>query len=169
MSFVYDLSKILNINEKSLINSLKSFKGLPHRHEIFYKKNNKIFINDSKATSFEASKFAIKSNKNIFWIVGGLPKIGDRFQLEEIKKNIIKVYIIGKYMKNFKNYLKGSVNLQLCTTLRNAIIAIFKDTRNIRDKKITILLSPASASYDQFKNFEERGNSFKNLILKKFK
>ena len=85
MSFVYDLSKILKINEKSLINSLKSFKGLPHRHEIFYKKNNKIFINDSKATSFEASKFAIKSNKNIFWIVGGLPKIGDRFQLEEIK------------------------------------------------------------------------------------
>ena len=169
MSFVYDLSKILKINEKSLINSLKSFKGLPHRHEIFYKKNNKIFINDSKATSFEASKFAIKSNKNIFWIVGGLPKIGDRFQLEEIKKNIIKAYIIGKHMKNFKKYLKGSVNLQLCTTLKNAIIAIFKDTRNIRDKKITILLSPASASYDQFKNFEERGNSFKNLIIKKFK
>ena len=169
MSFVYDLSKILKINEKSLINSLKSFKGLPHRHEIFYKKNNKIFINDSKATSFEASKFAIKSNKNIFWIVGGLPKIGDRFQLEEIKKNIIKSYIIGKHMKNFKKYLKGSVNLQLCTTLKNAIIAIFKDTRNIRDKKITILLSPASASYDQFKNFEERGNSFKNLIIKKFK
>ena len=72
-------------------------------------------------------------------------------------------------MKNFKKYLKGSVNLQLCTTLKNAIIAIFKDTRNIRDKKITILLSPASASYDQFKNFEERGNSFKNLIIKKFK
>ena len=59
MSFVYHLSKILKINEKSLINSLKSFKGLPHRHEIFCKRNNKIFINDSKATSFEASKFAL--------------------------------------------------------------------------------------------------------------
>ena len=97
MSFVYDLSKILKINEKSLIDSLKSFKGLSHRHEIFYKKNNKIFINDSKSTSFEASKYAIKNNKNIFWIVGGLPKAGDKFQLGKIKKNIIKTYIIGKH------------------------------------------------------------------------
>ena len=169
MSFVYDLSKILKINEKSLIDSLKSFKGLSHRHEIFYKKNNKIFINDSKATSFEASKYAIKNNKNIFWIVGGLPKAGDKFQLGKIKKNIIKTYIIGKHMKNFQKYLKKSVKLQLCANLKNAIITIFKDTKNIRNRKITILLSPASASYDQYKNFEERGNYFKSLIIKKFK
>ena len=169
MSFVYYLSKILKINEKSLINSLKSFKGLPHRHEIFCKRNNKIFINDSKATSFEASKFALKSNKNIFWIVGGLPKTGDRFQLKEIKKNIVKAYIIGKHMKNFKRYLKGKINFRLCGTLKNAVIQVFKDSRNITNKKITILLSPASASYDQFKNFENRGNYFKNLIIKKFK
>ena len=168
MSFVYALSKVLKINEKSLINSLKSFKGLPHRQEIFYKKNNKIFINDSKATSFEASKYAIKNNKNIFWIVGGLPKIGDRLQLKAIKKNIIKTYVIGKYMKNFKNHLNGKVTIRLCKTLNNAIISIFKDTKNITNKKITILLSPAAASYDQFKNFEERGNLFKKLVKKKF-
>ena len=65
---------------------MNSFKGLPHRHEIFLKKGNKIFINDSKATSFEASKFALKSNKNIFWIVGGMPKIGDKFKLTKFKK-----------------------------------------------------------------------------------
>ena len=169
MSFVYALSKILKISEKSLINSLKSFKGLPHRHEIFYKEKNKIFINDSKATSFEASKFALKNNKNIFWIVGGLPKKGDQFQLGNLKKNIIKTYIVGKHMKNFKEHLKGKVDLQLCKTLKNAIISIFKDTINIKDEKITVLLSPASASYDQFKNFEEKGNYFKNLIIKKFK
>ena len=169
MSFIYALSKILKIKEKSLIKSLKSFKGLPHRYETFYKKNNKIFINDSKATSFEASKFALKCNKNIFWIVGGLPKFGDKFQLGKIKKNIIKTYIIGRHMKNFKSYLKGKVNIELCATLKNAVISIFKDTKNIVNKKIIILLSPASASYDQFKNFEERGNHFKKLILKKFK
>ena len=169
MSFIYALSRILKIREKSFINSLKSFKGLPHRYEVFYKKNNKIFINDSKATSFEASKFALKSNKNIFWIVGGLPKTGDRFQLKEIKKNIVKAYIIGKHMKNFKRYLKGKINFRLCGTLKNAVIQVFKDSRNITNKKITILLSPASASYDQFKNFENRGNYFKNLIIKKFK
>ena len=168
MSFVYALSKVLKINEKSLINSLKSFKGLPHRQEIFYKKNNKTFINDSKATSFEASKLALKSNKNIFWIVGGFPKIGDKFHLKSIKKDIIKTYVIGKYMKNFKNHLTGKVNVQLCKTLNNAIISIFKDTKNITNKKITILLSPAAASYDQFKNFEERGNLFKKLVKEKF-
>lgn len=169
MSFVYALSKILKISEKSLINSLRSFKGLPHRHEIFYKKKNKIFINDSKATSFEASKFALKNNKNIFWIVGGLPKKGDQFQLGNLKKNIIKTYIVGKHMKNFKQHLKGKVDLLLCKNLKNAVISIFKDTINIKDEKIAILLSPASASYDQFKNFEERGNYFKNLVIKKFK
>ena len=169
MSFVYALSKILKIKEKSLINSLKSFKGLPHRQEIFYKKNNKIFVNDSKATSFEASKFALKNNKNIFWVVGGFPKKRDKFQLEGLKKNIIKTYIIGKSMKIFKKHLKGKVDLQLCKTIKNAIISIFKDTKYITDKRITILLSPASASYDQFKNFEERGNYFKKLIIKKFK
>jgi len=164
MSFVYALSKILKIKEKNFIKSLKSFKGLAHRHEIFYKKNNKIFVNDSKATSFEASRFALKNNKNIFWIVGGLPKMGDRFQLGEVRKNIIKAYIIGKYMKNFTRYLKGKVDFQLCKTLENAIISIFKDTKKITDKKITVLLSPASASYDQFRNFENRGNQFKKLV-----
>ena len=63
-------------------------KGLPHRYEIFLKKNNKTFINDSKATTFQASKFALGSNKNIFWIVGGIPKLGDRFNLGKLKNNI---------------------------------------------------------------------------------
>ena len=164
LSFVYALSKILKIKDGSLINSLKSFKGLPHRHEVFYKKNNKIFINDSKATSFEASQLALKNNKNIFWILGGLPKVGDRFQLGELKKNITKAYIVGKHKKNFKKYLKGKVNFQLCNTLKNAVISIFRDVKNIKDRKITVLLSPASASYDQYKNFEERGNQFKKLV-----
>ena len=168
MSFVYAISKVLKISDKSFINSLKSFKGLAHRHEIFYKKNNKIFINDSKATSFGACKFALKNNKNIFWIVGGLPKIGDRYQLGNIKKNIIKAYIVGNHMKNFQKYLEGKIDFQLCKTLKNAVISILNDTQKIKNKKITILLSPASASYDQFKNFEDRGNNFKHLIKNKF-
>tara|TARA_B100000029_G_scaffold270934_1_gene266093 strand:+ start:827 stop:2128 length:1302 start_codon:yes stop_codon:yes gene_type:complete len=164
MNFVFAMSKLLKINEKSFIKSLKSFKGLSHRYEIFLKKNNKIFINDSKATSFQASKFALGSNKNIFWIVGGMPKLGDKLKLGKLKNNISNSYIIGNYMKNFKRQLNGKVDFKLSRTLNNAIISIFKDTKNITDKKITILLSPASASYDQFKNFEERGNQFKKLI-----
>ena len=164
MSFVFALSKVLKISEKSFIRSLRSFRGLPHRHEIFLKKNNKIFINDSKATSFQASKFALQSNKNIFWIVGGMPKLRDKFKLGKLKNTVVKSYIIGNYMGVFKGQLNGKVDFQLSRTLNNAIISIFKDIKNIADKKITILLSPASASYDQFKNFEERGNEFKRLI-----
>ena len=74
MSFVFKLSKILKISEKSFLKSLNSFIGLPHRYEIFLKKKNFFFINDSKATSFQATKYALESTKNIFWIVGGLPK-----------------------------------------------------------------------------------------------
>ena len=166
MSFVQAISKTFKISDKSLIKSLRTFKGLPHRHEIIYEKNNKTFINDSKATSFEASKFALKGNKNIYWILGGLPKKGDKFYLKEISKNIIKAYIIGKNTKFFKRYLNGNINFEVSSNMKNAVISIFKDIKKIKDKNLNILLSPASASYDQYKNFEERGNQFKKLILK---
>ncbi len=164
MSFVHAISKKLGIRDKYFVNSLKTFKGLPHRYEIFFKKNNKTFINDSKATSFQASKFALEGNKNIFWIVGGVPKIRDKFKLDKIKQNIIKTYIIGNHMKTFRTHLMGEVKFELSRTIKNAIISISRDIKNIVNKKITVLLSPASASYDQFKNFEDRGNKFKKLV-----
>ena len=164
MSFIYSLSKIYNIKEKSLLRSLTSFKGLPHRQEIFYEKKNLVFINDSKATSFDSTKFALKNRKNIFWITGGLPKKGDKLTLGNLKNNITKTYIIGKHMKFFQKQLKGKTELKLCKNLEKAIITIFKDIKKIKGKeKITVLLSPASASYDQYKNFEIRGNEFKKL------
>ena len=164
MSFVYTLSKILKINKKSFVKSLNSFKGLSHRYETFFKKDNKIFINDSKATSFQACRFALASNDNILWIVGGMPKIGDKFNLIKLKKNILKSYIIGKYMKNFQKQIKGNVDFELSGTLKKAVISIFKKIKKLSHRKVTILLSPAAASYDQFKNFEERGDEFKKLV-----
>ena len=74
MSYVYIFSKLLKISEKAFIKSMNSFVGLPHRYEIFLKKKNITFINDSKATTFEATKQALSSSKNIYWILGGLPK-----------------------------------------------------------------------------------------------
>ena len=165
MSFVYALSKIFNIREKNFLKTLISFKGLPHRQELFYKKKNILFINDSKATSFDSTKFALKNKKNIFWITGGLPKKGDKIKLGTLKKNIFKTYIIGKHMKFFQKQLNGKVNIKLCKNLKKAIVVIFQDIKKIKmNEKITILLSPASASYDQYKNFEIRGDEFKKLV-----
>ena len=163
MMFVLSLSKLFGINDKSFIKSLESFVGLPHRHEIFLKKGNCIFINDSKATSFHASKFALKSSKDIFWIVGGLPKKNDKFNINNVRKNIIRSYIIGKNTNYFKKQLQNKVSFYISKNLKNSVIKILKDINSFKRKNNTILLSPASASFDQYLNFEERGNTFKKL------
>ena len=163
MSFVLALTKLLRISEKSFLRSLTTFVGLPHRYEIFLKRKNCVFINDSKATSFEASKFALKNSKNIYWIVGGLPKKGDSFILKNIKKNIIKSYIIGKNTIFFKNQINKHIDYFIAKNLKNAIVKVFKDIKLYKKKNNSILLSPASASFDQYVNFEKRGNEFKKL------
>ena len=165
MSFVYKFSKILKIKNKAFLKSFRKFNGLQHRHEIFFRKRKIRFINDSKATSFESSRFALQSNSNILWIVGGLPKLGDKFYLRNLKKNIIKSYIVGKHTKFFARQIKGKIDFLVSKNLRFAVKKIFTEIKNIGlDKEITILLSPASASYDQYKSFEERGNEFKRLV-----
>ena len=169
VSFVFELSKIMNISQKSFVKSIQSFKGLEHRFEIFMKKKNFTFINDSKATTFESAIAAISSLKNIFWILGGLPKKGDKINLLNYKKNIIKFYLIGKNINFFKKQIEGKVSFSISKTLNNAINQIVKDHEFYKKKKCFILLSPAAASFDQFNNFENRGNYFKNLIIKKFK
>ena len=166
MAFVFSLSKLLKISEKNFVNSLKTFKGLPHRYEIFLRKKNCIFINDSKATTFQATKYALKNTKNIYWIVGGQPKKNEKILLKNLRKNIIKSYLIGKNINFFKEQIKFNVEYFIAGTLKNSIAQIMKDIRIQNKKNNSILLSPASASYDQFLNFEDRGNKFKELSIK---
>jgi len=164
MSYVFELSKILNIKEKSFLKSLTSFSGLPHRYEIFLKKKNYTFINDSKATSFQSTKFALENTNNIFWIVGGLPKKNDKIVLKNLRKNIIKSYIIGKNINFFRYQIKNNLPFFVAGNIKKSIIKIFKDIRIFKKRNNTILLSPASASYDQYLNFEKRGENFKKLV-----
>lgn len=166
VSFVYKLSTILKIKENIILKALNTFKGLPHRNETFYNRNGIKFVNDSKATSFDAAQHSLKHYKNIFWIVGGLPKLNDKFKLQKVKKNIIKSYVIGKSINFFKKQINGKLDCKSSITIEKALQDIIKDLFLLKKKQATILLSPASASYDQFKNFVERGNYFKNLTLK---
>ncbi len=163
MSFVFALSKLLKIKESSFINSMSSFMGLPHRHEIILKKKGITFINDSKATSFQATKYALASNKNIYWILGGLPKEKDKIDIKHFKDNIIKSYIIGKNVHFFKNQIKNKIKFEISKNLKKALSSVLKDIKNKKKINNTILLSPSAASFDQFQNFENRGNEIKRL------
>ena len=164
LTFAYQISKIFKVKEKIFLKAVNNFKGLPHRHEVFLKKNKITFINDSKATSFDSTKYALKNNKNIFWILGGLPKTKDNFNLQGLSSNIVKSFIIGKKTVYFKNQVSKKIKYKISFNLKRAIKDIFKELILIRDDNATVLLSPASASYDQFSNFTERGNQFKKII-----
>ena len=163
MGFVFALAKLLNISEKNFLRAMNSFQGLPHRFEIFFKKKGLILINDSKATSFAATKLSLSSLKNIYWILGGLPKKKDKISISNYKKNRTKFYLIGKNINFFKRQIEGKIIYKVTKNLKSSLIQIFKEIKNKKNKTHSILLSPAAASFDQFKNFEKRGEEFKRL------
>ena len=166
MSFVFTLSKLLKIREKYFYKAMESFKGLSHRFEIFLKRGRITFINDSKATSFSATESALCNLKNIYWILGGLPKKNNKLKLSKFKKNIIKCYLIGKNINFFKNQIKGRIDFSITKNLKNSIFKISKDCKLHNHTVKSILLSPGAASFDQFENFEKRGEEFKKLCKK---
>lgn len=165
MSNVLAFSNLLQIKTKSFVRSVNTFKGLNHRYEIFLKRKNCIYINDSKATSFESTKAALSSTKNILWILGGLPKKNDKIILKGLKKNIIKSYIIGEHINFFKKQLINKIDIFVAKNLEKSIIKVHQDLKFLgQRKKYIVLLSPAAASFDQYLNFEKRGEKFKKLV-----
>ena len=165
LTFVLKVSKILKLKNNLLLKSLKNFKGLSFRQEIIHNSKFLKIINDSKATSFSSSEKLLKSLKNIYWIIGGLPKKGDKFLLKKNDCKKIKLYIFGKNQKFFINELKNKMVVKSFLNLKSLIAKVFLDIKNENNFiKKTILFSPASASFDTFKNFEERGRYFNKLI-----
>ncbi len=167
LSFVFEVAKILKIKKKDIIKTLKNFKGLKYRQQIIFKSKNLTIINDSKSTSFSASVSVLKLVSNVSWIVGGLAKKGDKFLLKKSDCTNIKAYIYGKNMNIFIDELKDIVRYESFENLKILIKKIFLDIKiNNNLEHQTILFSPAAASFDSFKNFEERGKYFNNLIKK---
>ncbi len=165
LSFIFYISNYLKLNQKKLFYTLENFKGLDYRQQIVYDSKNLQIINDSKATSYASSESLIKKFTNAYWIIGGIPKQGDKFKL--LKKNClnIRAYIFGKYYKKFKNDLKNKIRINHYSNLKITLQMIFKDFRkDFSNKKKYILFSPAGASFDSFKNFEDRGYYFNKLI-----
>ncbi len=155
------------IKDKISYKSLLSYKSLPHRLENFLNFKKFKFINDSKSTNGEAAKNALESFSNIFWIAGGRSKSNGLQCLKRELKNVKKCYLIGECATFFEKELTNKIpKISTCFNLKNAVNEVFDDLRG--EKSGTILLSPAAASFDQFKNFEDRGEKFKNLVSKIF-
>ena len=165
LSFIFYICNYLKLSQKKLFYTLVKFKGLDYRQQIVYDSKNLQIINDSKATSYASSESLIKKFTNVYWIVGGIPKQGDKFNL--LKKNCINIraYSFGKYSKKFRNDLKNKIKINYYSNLKITLKMIFKDFRkNFSNQKKYILFSPAGASFDSFKNFEDRGSYFNKLI-----
>ena len=163
LRFAIAISKLFNIKNKLIVDAVNKFKGLMYRQQILYSSKNFLIINDSKSTSFNSSINLLKSFKNIFWILGGIPKKGDKFKLEKKYYKNINAYIYGKNKKTFKREFKNRINYKFYKNLKSILQTILLDKKLIKDK-INIIFSPSSASFDQYKNFEERGKFFNQLI-----
>ena len=163
--FVYKISKFFNLEDKKIINAANNFKSLPYRQQIIYKNRFFTIINDSKSTSFSSSHNLLKKYKNNYWLVGGIAKKGDKFILKKRYIKSTKAYIFGKNSKKFIKQLKNKMLIKKFKNINDAINTIFKDIN--KKKHFNIIFSPAGASFDQFRNFEKRGEYFNQLIKKK--
>tara|TARA_Y100001935_G_C17191268_1_gene450197 strand:- start:273 stop:941 length:669 start_codon:yes stop_codon:yes gene_type:complete len=166
LSFVIDISKKFKIQKNILTRAIRKFKGLKYRQQIIFDNKKISIINDSKSTSYSSSIEMLKKSEKIYWLLGGIPKKGDKFKLSNIYYKNIKGYIYGKNNKKFIADLKNKIILKKFSNLEKAIKAIFNEIKLDNFRKKTILFSPSAASFDSFQNFEDRGAYFDKLIKK---
>ena len=166
LSFILEFAKVYKLNKSRLFNTVNRFRGLDFRQQVIYKNNFVTIINDSKSTSFSSSVNLLKSYNNIFWILGGLSKKGDKFELSSKYYKNIKGYIFGKDKSFFKKKLNNKIKSNTYKNLENILKKITQEIKLEKYKHSYILFSPSAASFDKFKNFEDRGNYFNYLIKK---
>jgi UDP-N-acetylmuramoylalanine--D-glutamate ligase len=153
------------LSAADIARGLKSFPGLAHRMEELGRQGRTLFVNDSKATNADSTEKALVSFPgDIFWIVGGKPKAGGIAALAPYFDRVAKAYLIGEATEEFAATLNGKVAFERCGTLEAATAAAARDAANTGGVEPVVLLSPACASFDQFRNFEVRGDHFRALV-----
>ncbi|HMF07423.1 MAG TPA: UDP-N-acetylmuramoyl-L-alanine--D-glutamate ligase [Methylocella sp.] len=143
---------------------LQNFPGLAHRLEEVGRKGKVLFVNDSKATNADAAEKALLSFENIFWILGGRAKHGGIEPLRPLFGKIVKGYLIGEAAELFAQTIGDSFPYERCGTLEIAVPAAARDAQASGLEEPVVLLSPASASFDQFADFEKRGDWFRSIV-----
>ncbi|MCW5683921.1 MAG: UDP-N-acetylmuramoyl-L-alanine--D-glutamate ligase [Pseudolabrys sp.] len=154
----------LGMDVETLQQGLRSFPGLAHRMEEVARKGNVLFVNDSKATNADSAARALASFDDIYWIAGGKPKTGGIESLSEFFPKIRKAYLIGEAAEEFARTLDGKVETEIAVTLDAAVTLAGGDAAASGLAAPVVLLSPACASFDQFPNFEVRGERFKDVV-----
>jgi UDP-N-acetylmuramoylalanine--D-glutamate ligase len=157
------VASIFKIDKNIIRKSLENFKSLPHRLEHVLKIHDVNYINDSKATNVNATFYALETiNKKGIWIVGGIDKGNDYEELIPLVQEKVKAIIcLGKNNEKLINVFQSIVNVIVET---ESIDEAVKIAHNIAKRKDTVILSPACASFDLFKNYEDRGNQFKKAV-----
>ncbi len=156
--------EVLGLSDDEIRKGLKTFPGLPHRMEEIGHIGSTLFINDSKATNADSTEKALLSFGRIFWILGGKPKEGGITSLKPYFDKIEKAYLIGEATEEFAATLNGHVAFERCGVLREALARAAADAAASSASEPVVLLSPACASYDQYTNFEVRGDEFRALV-----
>jgi UDP-N-acetylmuramoylalanine--D-glutamate ligase len=156
----------LGLDAAAIQAGLRCFPGLAHRMEQVGRMGAVLFVNDSKATNADSAAQALACFTDIFWIAGGKAKTGGIVSLEGFFPRIRKGYLIGEAAAEFAQTLEGKVPYDRLDTLDRAVEAAARDAEASGLREPVVLLSPACASFDQYRNFEVRGDHFRELVLK---
>jgi UDP-N-acetylmuramoylalanine--D-glutamate ligase len=160
----YSAARAFGLSVAEITRAMESFPGLAHRMQEVGCLGHVPFINDSKATNADAAAKALASFEDIFWIAGGIAKAGGIEPLASFFPRIEKAFLIGEAADTFAKTLSGKVPYELCGTLDKAVFASARDAVNSEKANAVVLLSPACASFDHYRNFEIRGDAFVKLV-----
>ncbi|MGC5780760.1 UDP-N-acetylmuramoyl-L-alanine--D-glutamate ligase [Methylobacterium sp. NFXW15] len=158
------VAQALGLSADEIRAGLASFPGLPHRMEEVGRRDRVLFVNDSKATNADSTEKALTAFRDIHWILGGKAKDGGIFPLVPYFERVAHAYLIGAASDAFAATLEGAVPYTRCGTLDVAVEKAAQNAAASGAPEPVVLLSPACASYDQFRNFEVRGDRFRELV-----
>lgn len=160
----YAAALALGLSPEEASNGLMTFPGLAHRMETVQRIGRVRFVNDSKATNTDAARQALSSYPKVYWIAGGRAKTGGIEDLADLFPRVEQAYLIGEAQDAFARTLEGHAPYRLCGDMDTAVAAAFADAA-AREEDAIVLLSPATASFDQYADFEARGDAFRRAVL----
>ena len=153
----------LDVPRETIVAGMKTYAGLPHRQERVAAVGNIVYINDSKATNADATARALSSYDDIYWILGGQAKEGGVAPLASYFDRIRHAFLIGEATELFAGQLEGNLPFSRCGDLQSALDAAHAMAQREAKGPAVVLLSPACASWDQWKSYEHRGDAFRAM------